>query len=115
MPIVVRLEAMKSASFPGSVMLADSACRSSDSSGESDTTSGCGSNPTVGNAFDKLYETGNTLVFGETSEITGGEPQLSKAALAIRNASLYQAEAAGRVKPPPAGEKAMMILTGRFG
>lgn len=41
--------------------------------GESDTTSGCGSNPTVGNAFDKLYETGNTLVFGETTEITGGE------------------------------------------
>lgn len=41
--------------------------------GESDTTSGCGANPTVGNAFDKLYEMGNTLVFGETSEITGGE------------------------------------------
>lgn len=41
--------------------------------GESDTTSGCGGNPTVGNAFDKLYELGNTLVFGETSEITGGE------------------------------------------
>ena len=41
--------------------------------GESDTTSGCGANPTVGNAFDKLYETGNYLVFGETSEITGGE------------------------------------------
>jgi (2R)-sulfolactate sulfo-lyase subunit beta len=41
--------------------------------GESDTTSGCGANPTVGNAFDKLYESGNTLVFGETSEITGGE------------------------------------------
>jgi (2R)-sulfolactate sulfo-lyase subunit beta len=41
--------------------------------GESDTTSGAGSNPTVGNAFDKLYETGNTLVFGETTEITGGE------------------------------------------
>src|SRR6218665_3529523 len=41
--------------------------------GESDTTSGCGANPTVGNAFDKLYETGNTLLFGETSEITGGE------------------------------------------
>jgi (2R)-sulfolactate sulfo-lyase subunit beta len=41
--------------------------------GESDTTSGCGSNPTVGNAFDKLYETGNTLVFGETTELTGGE------------------------------------------
>jgi len=41
--------------------------------GESDTTSGCGANPTVGNAFDKLYEQGNTLLFGETSEITGAE------------------------------------------
>jgi (2R)-sulfolactate sulfo-lyase subunit beta len=41
--------------------------------GESDTTSGCGANPTVGNAFDKLYAQGSTLVFGETSEITGGE------------------------------------------
>jgi (2R)-sulfolactate sulfo-lyase subunit beta len=41
--------------------------------GESDTTSGCGSNPTVGNAFDKLYPQGTTLLFGETSEITGGE------------------------------------------
>ena len=41
--------------------------------GESDTTSGCGSNPTVGNAFDKLYPHGSTLLFGETSEITGGE------------------------------------------
>jgi (2R)-sulfolactate sulfo-lyase subunit beta len=41
--------------------------------GESDTTSGCGANPTVGNAFDKLYEAGCTLVFGETTELTGGE------------------------------------------
>ncbi len=41
--------------------------------GESDTTSGCGSNPTVGNAFDKLYAMGSTLVFGETTELTGGE------------------------------------------
>jgi (2R)-sulfolactate sulfo-lyase subunit beta len=41
--------------------------------GESDTTSGCGANPSVGNAFDKLYELGSTLVFGETSELTGGE------------------------------------------
>jgi len=41
--------------------------------GESDTTSGCGSNPTVGNAFDKLEPLGCTLVFGETTEITGGE------------------------------------------
>jgi (2R)-sulfolactate sulfo-lyase subunit beta len=41
--------------------------------GESDTTSGCGSNPTVGDAFDKLYAAGCTLVFGETTELTGGE------------------------------------------
>jgi (2R)-sulfolactate sulfo-lyase subunit beta len=41
--------------------------------GESDTTSGLASCPTVGNAFDKLHANGNTLVFGETSEITGGE------------------------------------------
>jgi (2R)-sulfolactate sulfo-lyase subunit beta len=41
--------------------------------GESDTTSGCGANPTVGNAFDKLYAHKTTLVFGETTELTGGE------------------------------------------
>ena len=41
--------------------------------GESDTTSGCGANPTVGAAFDKLHPLGNYLCFGETSEITGGE------------------------------------------
>jgi (2R)-sulfolactate sulfo-lyase subunit beta len=41
--------------------------------GESDTTSGCGSNPTVGSAFDKLEPLGVTMCFGETTEITGGE------------------------------------------
>src|ERR687886_2221166 len=41
--------------------------------GESDTTSGIGSNPCVGNAFDKLYDHKVTLVFGETTELTGGE------------------------------------------
>jgi (2R)-sulfolactate sulfo-lyase subunit beta len=41
--------------------------------GESDTTSGCGANPTVGNAFDKMYPHKVTLAFGETTEITGGE------------------------------------------
>jgi (2R)-sulfolactate sulfo-lyase subunit beta len=46
--------------------------------GESDTTSGCGANPAVGNAFDKLYPHGTTLVFGETTEITGGEHLVAK-------------------------------------
>jgi (2R)-sulfolactate sulfo-lyase subunit beta len=41
--------------------------------GESDTTSGCGANPTVGNAFDKLEPHGVTMAFGETTELTGGE------------------------------------------
>ena len=41
--------------------------------GESDTTSGCGANPTVGSAFDKLHPLGTTLCFGETTELTGGE------------------------------------------
>ena len=48
--------------------------------GESDTTSGCGADPTVGNAFDKLYPLGTTLVFGETTELTGGEHLVSSAA-----------------------------------
>ena len=46
--------------------------------GESDTTSSCGSNPTVGNAFDKLYKQGATLLFGETSEITDSEHLVAK-------------------------------------
>jgi len=46
--------------------------------GESDTTSGCAGNPSVGNAFDKLYEQGVTLVFGETTEVTGGEHLLAQ-------------------------------------
>jgi (2R)-sulfolactate sulfo-lyase subunit beta len=41
--------------------------------GESDTTSGLASNPTVGNAIDKLVAMGATCSFGETSEITGAE------------------------------------------
>src|ERR1039457_4808893 len=62
--------------------------------GESDTTSGCAGNPSVGNAFDKLYEQGVTLVFGETTEITGGEhlvaqrcrtPQIAEQFMAMFN------------------------------
>jgi (2R)-sulfolactate sulfo-lyase subunit beta len=41
--------------------------------GESDTTSGLASNPTVGNAIEKLVAMGATCSFGETSEITGAE------------------------------------------
>ena len=41
--------------------------------GESDTTSGLASNPTVGNFIDKMDAWGATTCFGETSEITGAE------------------------------------------
>jgi (2R)-sulfolactate sulfo-lyase subunit beta len=41
--------------------------------GESDTTTGLSSCPTVGNVIDKISEMGATSSFGETSELTGGE------------------------------------------
>jgi (2R)-sulfolactate sulfo-lyase subunit beta len=41
--------------------------------GESDTTTGLGSCPTVGTAVDLLVEEGASVFFGETSELTGGE------------------------------------------
>ena len=41
--------------------------------GESDTTTGLGSCPTVGNMYDKLPPEGIYGCFGETSEITGAE------------------------------------------
>jgi (2R)-sulfolactate sulfo-lyase subunit beta len=41
--------------------------------GESDTTSGLASNPTVGNLIDKMDAIKATTCFGETSELTGAE------------------------------------------
>ncbi len=41
--------------------------------GESDTTSGLAANPTVGRVVEKLLSYGGTVLFGETSELTGGE------------------------------------------
>ena len=41
--------------------------------GESDTTTGLGSCPTVGNVIDKTVAMGATASFGETTELTGGE------------------------------------------
>ena len=54
------------------------ACRMSDlwistKCGESDTTTGLSSCPTVGNMYDKLLPQGIYGCFGETSEITGAE------------------------------------------
>ncbi|NIN72197.1 MAG: D-galactarate dehydratase [Gemmatimonadetes bacterium] len=41
--------------------------------GESDTTTGLASCPTVGRVVDKVVDAGGTVFFGETSELTGGE------------------------------------------
>jgi (2R)-sulfolactate sulfo-lyase subunit beta len=41
--------------------------------GESDTTTGLASCPTVGVVVDKLVDAGATVFFGETPELTGGE------------------------------------------
>ncbi len=44
--------------------------------GESDTTSGLASNPTIGRVFDRLEAGGSTLIFGETTEVTGAEDKV---------------------------------------
>lgn len=59
--------------------------------GESDTTSGLASNPTVGNAFEKLVEMGATCSFGETSEVTGAEKEIEKRAANPEAAAQFMA------------------------
>ena len=49
--------------------------------GESDTTSGLASCPTVGNLIDKVDPLGATTCFGETTELTGAEVECAKRAL----------------------------------
>ena len=46
--------------------------------GESDTTSGLASNPTVGRVFERLEKLGSTLIFGETTEVTGAEDKIAE-------------------------------------
>lgn len=49
--------------------------------GGSDTTSGLGSNPAIGAAFDLLVDAGGTGVFSETTEFVGAEHLLSRRAV----------------------------------
>jgi (2R)-sulfolactate sulfo-lyase subunit beta len=53
--------------FPVSKLVMSTKC------GESDTTTGLSSCPTVGRVFERLEKCGATMIFGETSELTGGE------------------------------------------
>jgi (2R)-sulfolactate sulfo-lyase subunit beta len=59
--------------------------------GESDTTSGLASNPTVGRVFDRLEKIGNTLIFGETTEVTGAEEQIIDRCITPEVASQFKA------------------------
>lgn len=45
--------------------------------GESDPTLGLAGNPAQGRAIDRLIDMGATVIFGETSELTGGEHLIS--------------------------------------
>jgi len=45
--------------------------------GESDTTLGLASNPTVGRVLERMIEAGSTAIFGETSEVTGAEDKIA--------------------------------------
>ena len=46
--------------------------------GESDTTSGLGACPTTAEAVDRWVDAGATVLFGETSELTGGEHLIAR-------------------------------------
>ncbi len=45
--------------------------------GESDTTLGLASNPTVGRVLERMTEAGATAIFGETTEVTGAEHKIA--------------------------------------
>jgi (2R)-sulfolactate sulfo-lyase subunit beta len=59
--------------------------------GESDTTTGLSSCPTVGNMYDKLIPQGLYGCFGETSEITGAEHLCEKRAATPEAAEKFKA------------------------
>lgn len=65
--MVVDVSEMRRKEFDVSNLVVSTKC------GESDTTSGLASNPTVGAVYRRLVEEGATLLFGETSELTGAE------------------------------------------
>lgn len=49
--------------------------------GESDTTLGLASNPTIGRVLERMIEAGSTAIFGETSEVTGAEDKIAAACI----------------------------------
>ena len=49
--------------------------------GESDTTLGLATNPTVGRVLERMIAEGATAIFGETTEVTGGEDLIAAQAV----------------------------------
>jgi len=49
--------------------------------GESDTTLGLASNPTIGRELERMIDVGSTAIFGETSEVTGAEDKIAAACI----------------------------------
>jgi (2R)-sulfolactate sulfo-lyase subunit beta len=58
--------------------------------GESDTTSGLAANPTVGRVFERLIAQGSTLIFGETTEVTGAEHKIYERFVTKAGAEAFQ-------------------------
>ena len=58
--------------------------------GESDTTLGLASNPTVGRVLERMIDAGATAIFGETTEVTGAEDKIADQCINqdVRNAFL---------------------------
>jgi (2R)-sulfolactate sulfo-lyase subunit beta len=56
--------------------------------GESDTTLGLASNPTVGRVLERMIDAGATAIFGETTEVTGAEDKIADQCISqdVRNA-----------------------------
>jgi (2R)-sulfolactate sulfo-lyase subunit beta len=90
--------------------------------GESDTTTGLGSCPTVGNMYDKLIPHGIYGVFGETSEITGAEHICARAAtpevgekFMVKMWKAYQDEVIEPTRPPTCPTASRPRATSRAG
>jgi (2R)-sulfolactate sulfo-lyase subunit beta len=67
MLLLQRASALQRTELPMTDLVISAKC------GESDTTSGLGSNPTLGKVAERISAAGGTYLFGETSELTGGE------------------------------------------
>ena len=59
--------------------------------GESDTTTGLGSCPTVSQVVDRHVYDGGSVIFGETSELTGGEHLIAQRCIDERVRAAFQA------------------------